>query len=347
MAEFAINAHVLNQHGRQLYLFPMNSTRLRSICYVTPRSEEDPDEVQRILDPKRARVIGEYLQQSTALLPNAIVISLDDSVSIGETGNPATRTLRFPSDEGKLAYVLDGQHRLEGFKYSDGIEFDLPVIAVHNADDTMRGKIFADINSKQERVSDVHLLALYYQIKDLPVDDTAVMDVITKLADDPDSPLKDRIQMMTTEKGRWIKNTALKKWLAPHLTTGGVLASKTVAEKAVIFKQYFAALSAMWPQAWGDIKNHSLCKPIGFEIMIAVFGSVKHRCDLNAGRQHTQATFLSQLKPLASATIELPGGGSILLDWKSGGLGMMSNSTMRVAVARRLRDLLTAADEGA
>jgi DGQHR domain-containing protein len=347
MAEFAVNAHVLNQNGMQLYLFAMNSTRLRAICYVTPRSEEDPEEVQRILDPKRARLIGEYLQQSTAILPNAIVVSLDDAVTIVETGNPATRTLMFPSDEGKIAYVLDGQHRLEGFKYSDGIEFDLPVIAVRNADDTMRGKIFADINSKQERVSDVHLLALYYQIKDLPVDDTAVMDVITKLVEDPDSPLRDRIQMMTTEKGRWIKNTALKKWLAPHLTTGGVLASKTVAEKAVIFKQYFAALSQLWPEAWGDIKGHSLCKPIGFEIMIGVFASAKHRCDLNAGRQYTQASFLSQLKPLASATIDLPGGGSIMLDWKAGSLGMMSNSTMRVAVARKLRDLLIAADEAA
>jgi DGQHR domain-containing protein len=345
MAEFAVNAFVLRQNGTELYLFTLNSARLRNISYVTPRSANDPEEVQRVLDPRRARLIGEYVKQATALLPNAIVVSLGDKVRVEPTGNASTRTLVFPSEADKIAYVLDGQHRLEGFKYSDGVEFDLPIVAIHNADDTLRGKIFADINSKQERVSDVHLLALYYQIKDLPVDDTAVMDVITKLADDPDSPLKGRIQMMTTEKQRWIKNTALKKWLAPHLTTGGVLAAKTSAEKAMIFKQYFSALSALWPQAWGNTRDYSLCKPIGFEIMVGVFASAKHRCDLNAGRQYVQATFLAQLQPLSSATIELPGGGSITLDWKSGTLGMMSNSTMRAAVTRRLRDLLTEADE--
>ena len=97
------------------------------------------------------------------------------------------KVIRFPNDEGKYAYILDGQHRLEGFKHSDGIEFDLPVVAIYNADDTLRGKIFADINSKQERVSDMHLLSLYYQIKELPADDSSVMDVLNQLNTDTDS----------------------------------------------------------------------------------------------------------------------------------------------------------------
>jgi len=70
---------------------------------------------------------------------------------------------------------------------NDGIEFDLPVVAIYNADDTLRGKIFADINSKQERVSDMHLLSLYYQIKELPADDSSVMDVLNQLNTDTDS----------------------------------------------------------------------------------------------------------------------------------------------------------------
>jgi DGQHR domain-containing protein len=344
MAELALNAIVLKQQGRELYVFGMNSRQLRDICYVTPRSAEDPEEVQRILDPKRARLIGEYVKQASALLPNSIVVSLSDDVRIEPTGTPTGRTLIFPSSVGKLAYVLDGQHRLEGFKYSEGVEFDLPVVAIHNADDALRGKIFADINSKQERVSDVHLLALYYQIKELPVDDTVVMDVIEKLNSDTDSPLRGRIQMMTTEKHRWLKNTALKKYLAPHLTTGGVLAPKSVSEKAIILKQYFVAIAGLWPMAWGNLKDYSLCKPIGFEIMSGVFPAAKHRCDLNAGKQYTAANFMTQLSPLRTTSIDLPGGGALALDWRSGTLGMLSNSTMRAAVTRHLKDVLTAAD---
>jgi hypothetical protein len=117
-----------------------------------------------------------------------------------------------------------------------------------------------------------------------------------------------------------------------------------VAEKAVILKQYFGAIADLWPDAWADLKNYSLCKPIGFEIMLGVFGPAKHRCDLYAGKQYTRANFKTQLKPLLPATIDLPGGGSIPLDWKSGPLGMLSNATMRAAVTRKLRDLLTEAD---
>lgn len=344
MAELALDAIVLKQQGRELFVFAMNSKKLRDICYVTPRSADDPEEIQRIVDNKRARQIGEYVKQATALLPNSIVVSLSEEVAIANTGTATGRTITFPDSIGKFAYVLDGQHRLEGFKYSEGVEFDLPVVAIYNADDALRGKIFADINSKQERVSDVHLLSVYYQIKELPIDDTAVMDVINKLNTDADSPLKDRIQMMATEKKKWLKNTALKKYLAPHLTTGGVLAPKSVPEKTAILKQYFSAIAAMWPDAWGNLKEYSLCKPIGFEIMIGVFPAIKHRCDLNAGKQYTANNFREQMKPLLNTSIDLPGGGSLSLDWRAGTLGALSNSTLRVAITRHLRDILTAAD---
>ena len=291
MAGFAVDAFLLHQKGFELYCFVMSSSILREICYVTPRSHDDPDEIQRILSPRRAKEIGEYIKQANSLLPNSLVVSLTENVVIETTGNKKLKVIQFPSEHGKFAYILDGQHRLEGFKYSDGIEFDLPVVAIYNADDSLRGKIFADINSKQEAVSDVHLLSLYYQIKDLPPEETPVMDVITRLNEDPDSPLKDRIQTMDTDKGTWIKNSALKKWLSPHLTSGGVLSAKTTAEKAVIVKNYFRAISELFPNAWGDRKNHNLCLPIGFEIMLGIFSAAKQRCDLNCGRQYTADNF--------------------------------------------------------
>jgi len=80
---------------------------------------------------------------------------LTSEVEVYPSGTDGIRIIRFPDEGGKFAYILDGQHRLAGFKYSDGVAFDLPVIAIHNADDALRGKIFADINSKQERVSNV------------------------------------------------------------------------------------------------------------------------------------------------------------------------------------------------
>src|SRR5687767_10938608 len=140
MAGLTVNAVVLNQSGYELYCFAMKSSTLREICYVTPRTKDDPEEIQRLVDIGRAKKIGEYIKQTHALLPNAVVVSLTDEVTVSSTGDPTVRTLTFPSSSGKFAYILDGQHRLKGFEFSDGKDFDLPVVALHGADEALRGK---------------------------------------------------------------------------------------------------------------------------------------------------------------------------------------------------------------
>lgn len=345
MAEFAVSAVILKQQGRELYCFGMGSDVLNRICYVTPRSHDDPDEIQRIVDPRRAKLIGEYIKGTTSLLPNSVVVSLTADVKITDGGTEGVKVMHFPDEDGKFAYVLDGQHRLEGFKHSSGVVYDLPVVAVYNADETLRGKIFADINSKQVKVSDVHLLSLYYQIKDLSVDDSSVMDVVMKLGSDEGSPLKGKVKIMDGDKGWWVTNTGLKKWLSPHLGSGGVLAAKSASEQAEIIKEYFKAISQVWPAAWADRGKYNLVRPIGIEIMLGVFGAVKHRCDLNAGKQYTAATFKAQMEPLKDAEISLPGGGTLAMDWLRGPMGVMSNAATRTLISRQLIDTLRLADE--
>jgi len=345
MAEFVVNAIVLKQNGRELYCFGMNSARLRRICYVTPRSEDNPEEIQRILVPRRAREIGEYLKQANALLPNAIVVNLTEHVKIHGTGASEVKALHFPDEEGKFAYILDGQHRLAGFDYSGGIQFDLPVVAIYAADDGLRGKIFADINSKQVPVSDVQLLALYYQIKDLSANDAPVMDVVMRLSSDPDSPLKGRIKTKDTDKKSWVKNVALKQWLAPLVTSGGALGTRTVAEQVIIMKAYLGAIAQLWPNAWGDVSRFNLCRPLGLEIMFGLFSQVKQRCDLNCGKQYTNENFRVQMQPLVSAKINLTGGEGFAIDWQRGTWGILSNRGTRTIVIRQLRDILQRADE--
>lgn len=194
MAGFSVDAVVMNQNGVELYLFSMNSADLRRICYVTPRSTATPKEIQRIVSEKRARAIGEFIQEATSLLPGSIVVSFEDEITVTETQQPSIRVLTFPAVEGKFGYILDGQHRLEGFKYSNGIEFDLPVVALHNANETLRVKVFADINSKQVQATKVALAALYHQIKALDPDDAATMDVVLRL--NASGVLKDKVKIL-------------------------------------------------------------------------------------------------------------------------------------------------------
>jgi DGQHR domain-containing protein len=347
MAQLRVNATKIKQKSHTLYVFAMNSAELMPLTYVTPRSQDDPKEIQRILNKSRTRDIGRYIQQELSIFPNAIVLSLDDEVEIQNTGEENVVTIIFPSRDGKHAYILDGQHRLSGFGYSDGVQFDLPVVALQNADEALRAKIFADINSKQMQVSDVHLLELYYQIKALPHEESATVDVVQSLAKDADSPLKNRVKLFDDQNDTWVKNTALKRWLGPHTQSGGLLSGKNPSEQARIFKEYFKGVEKTWPSAWGD-KGHALTKPFGIEIMCAAFRAAKYRVDLNAGRQYTASNFAQQIEVLRDMEITIPGtgdGGGIPLTWESGPLGPLSNAAGRTLISRQIIDTLQSADD--
>jgi DGQHR domain-containing protein len=345
MAGVVVTAHVMKQKGYDLYLFPMNSRTLRHLCYVTPRSRNNPDEVQRLLDPVRAKEIGEYIKEDTSLLPNAIVVSFTPDVVISPTGKTAEVIIQFPAEEGKYAYILDGQHRLAGFEHSEGVEFDLPVVALFNASEQLRGKVFADINSKQVKVSDVHLLSLYYQIRQLPSEEAVTMDVVHQLAKDPDSPLCGKIKLLDDDKGCWVTNRHMKICLAPYTESGGILHNRNAAGQAHIIKEFLKGVKRVWPEAWGNNTHYMLTRAMGTEIIMSIFGSAKNRCDLNEGRQYTAEAFEHSLAPLRACAIEIPGGGKIPLTWQRGPFGPLSNKAGRVLIQKQLRNYMVRADE--
>jgi DGQHR domain-containing protein len=348
MAQFTITANVLNQHSFKLYLFPMRSSTLKRISYVTPRTKASPEEVQRILNKERSVELGKYIKEENNILPNAIVVSLNDEVKVNFIEDGKVATLTFPDEDEKVAYILDGQHRVAGFDYSDGTEFDLPIVALHNIDVSIRGKIFADINSKQVRVTDNLVLDIYYHIKALSAETSATMDVVYALNTNPQSPLKDKIKVLDTDKDTWLTNKKTKDLIAPYTQIGGVLHNKTPNQQATILIDYLKAIRNTWPEAWGDNKRSTLTKTFGLEVMFGAFGDAKHRCDLNEGRQYTEETFTRQLEALKGAKLQMSkelGGGDIDLNWRSGPFAILSNKVGRAFIRKGIQDVLVRADE--
>ena len=175
----------------------------------------------------------------------------------------------------------------------------------------------------------------------------ATVQVVKRLGNDPDSPLHGRVRFFDDQKGAWIKNTALTRWLGPHIKSGGALSSKTPAEQTRILKEYFRGVASTWPEAWGS-PSHSLTKPFGLEVMCSVFRAVKHRVDLNAGRQYTADNFERQLQPLKDVQIEPFGDQAdigIALTWEAGPLGPLSNAAGRALIGKQLVDQLQRADD--
>ena len=339
MAEIRVEAQTLKQNNYTLYSFVLNSEVVKKISYALPRTTDNPEEIQRIKNPSRCKDIGEYVRKPDSVLPNSIVVNLSHDVKIEPTASADKVTVIFPSAEGRYAYLLDGQHRVGGFEYSKGVEFDLPVVALHHVTDQIAGKVFADINSKQEKVSDVHLLDLYYQLKALPQDDSAVMDIVELLSTDDDSPLKGRVKTMPGQKNSWIKNTFLKMILQPYIGKGGILAQITSAQQAVVFKSYLTAIKELFPAAWASNK-HVLTKAMGLELVMSVFKDVVMLCHAHEGGQLTVESFKRQLKPLVGAKITLLGT-ETPLDWSSTVFAKLSNKPAKTEIKKELTTILT------
>jgi DGQHR domain-containing protein len=354
MAKIRIAATALKQKDKTLYLFKMNSTLLNRIAYVTPRSEDNPDELQRVVNIPRAKEIGKWLQEESSLLPNAIVIDLKKDVEIQPSGVPEQVTILIPdpdeSDDCKIAYILDGQHRVKGFEYSDGIEFDLAVVAVHNVTEGVRAKLFIDINSKQVKVDERLLLDLMAGTRILASDDEKVYEVIKGLDQEPSSALNQKIQFLPEQRGKWIKNTNMLTHLKPHIGNGGVIYNKTTAQQIEIFNSYFNAFKEVFSEAWSDQKTSVLTKSMGFEIMSGIFREIKQRCDLYEGRQLNKTSFTRQISVLKdksiklklkdNSTIEIP------LNWTSNSMGQFANKQWIREILKELINLLNS-DEAA
>lgn len=349
MAQIRIPATILRQKDKELYLFKINSALLKKITYVTPRSQENPDELQRVYSESRAKEIGKWLQEENSLLPNAIVVDFKNEVQIEPTATRDIVTITFPnpdeSPDGKFAYILDGQHRVKGFEHSGAVQFDLAVIAVHNISENVRGKIFIDINSKQVRVDERLLLDLMAGTKSLVQDDERVYEVIKGLNKSPESPIHDKIQFLPEEKGKWVKNTNLFKHLKPHIANGGVLYSKTTGEQIAIFSAYFSAFKEVFEREWEDSKHYILSRNQGIEIMCSIFREVKQRCDLYEGKTYSKNCFKNQISILQGKSLEMrlknnESPLTIPIDWSVDTFGKLSNRAWMVEIRKVIANIL-------
>jgi DGQHR domain-containing protein len=328
MPEFRVPAIAFRQRDHELYCFAMPSDVLSGICHVTPRWVNNPREIQRILNVRRARDIGKYLRSPRALLPGAIVVSLDPRVKIRTTSRAQTRVLVFPDTVGKYAYVLDGQHRLEGFRHSANLVIDLAVVAVYNASEPIRARIFADINGKQVRVNSSHLLSLYHQLGELTERDRRIFEMIERLSRDGESVLRGRIRHLGTKQRLWITDTALQRLLAQYLRARGV-ASESPSDEARLLMAFFAAVAQTWPAAWTDATTSVLSRSAGIEVMLALLPGLSDDWRPGPNLKSDVRRFVRRLEPLHQA-----------VDWRATDSDWLSTRASRRALIGRLNGIL-------
>lgn len=335
MPELRVPTTVLRQYNTSLYMFTLPSNILRRICYVLPRSKDNPKEIQRVLTKKKMEEIGTWLKKPTALLPNNIIVNLEPAVQFVPGVTPDKGVLVFPSDGSedvfpspgatKYAYVLDGQHRLAGFDYAGGIVFDLPVVGFLQLPTHSAADVFATINSTQTKASPIHLEEVLREIGALKDERSRAVDIVAKLNEDADSPWQGKIRT-TTQKGL-VSAVTLGKYIIPLISDDGPLADKTLAEQTAILKNYFIALRELFPVAWGNNK-YVLTKAIGAYLALMLFRRISDRREKYEGDDTSPSSFKAQMEPLRRIT------------WSSGTYGKFSNAKAMNALWKALLRVL-------
>jgi len=176
----------VTQKGGSFFSASIPASDLVAITYSDVRrlvnEERDVERylgVQRPLNRSRVKKIREYILSPDPTFPTAIIVAVDENcvefdLEAGmmtlseidtEEGDGEGKTIPI----GKIAKVLDGQHRLAGFFNEDGdfdigdADFALNVSIFVGADLSVQAQIFATVNLAQTKVSK----SLVYELEDL------------------------------------------------------------------------------------------------------------------------------------------------------------------------------------
>lgn len=329
----------VKQKDGVFYSACLSAKDLTSITYSDVRrlvtEERDVERylgVQRPINLMRVKRVRDYILSPDATFPTAIIIAVDeDAVDYNEhTGEMVLHVRHVDANTGegkeipfgKIAKVLDGQHRLAGFFNQagdfdiNGAEFDLNVSIFVGADLSVQAQIFATVNLAQTKVSK----SLVYELEDLSEIRSPFKvchNIAVALDGLSSSPFYKRIKrlgMVTPGRsGETITQAAFVEALVTLISRdpfadrnimleGGRLYPVDTTELSKVpfrnmfiqekdfeiadnIVNYFTAVREKWPNAWGDTSRKSgiLPKTNAFRAFMRHLRDVYPRLSYNAG----------------------------------------------------------------
>lgn len=208
----SFNCSLISQGKHRFFTFTMPIDILSHCCFVSSR-EEDPElGFQRVLDKKRAEDIAAYIDSGQGVVPNSIVLSAQKESDF--TYDSKRHTVSFKNID-KAFLVLDGQHRIYGFRMT-ATNLRVPVVIFNDLTRTEEARLFIDINTKQRPVPNELLLDIKRLAENETEEESFVRDVFDLFKDDQDSCLKGLMSPSSRTKGK-ISRVTFKKAIKPIL----------------------------------------------------------------------------------------------------------------------------------
>jgi DGQHR domain-containing protein len=248
------------------------------------RIEDDAREIEvvsgleRPLKPKKVKELRQYVRNVDAAFPTAIVLALNSEDAVYEKTAGKIRV----KDDGNVAKIIDGQHRIEGLIGYEGSDFQLNVTIFIDMDMEDQAMVFSTINMKQTPVAQSIALELFEYAKTRSPQKTS-HNIARLLNVRENSPFHKKIMILGTATGRKTESLTQAAFIKPlmgYISTdpmsdrdqlkrgkklpaaepAEIRVNKVVfrnlfieerdAEIAKIMWNYFKAVEQRWPEAW-------------------------------------------------------------------------------------------------
>ena len=151
--KLSFSASLVTQGQHRFFTLTMPVEDLATTCFVSTREDDVELGFQRTLDKKRAESIATYIDEG-GVIPGGIVLSAQSEANLKYDSDK--KTISF-SKIPKAFLIIDGQHRIYGFRHAR-TSLRVPVVIFNNLKKKEESRLFIDINTKQRPVPNELLL---------------------------------------------------------------------------------------------------------------------------------------------------------------------------------------------
>ncbi|VXB69334.1 DGQHR domain-containing protein [Chryseobacterium sp. 8AT] len=193
MTNISLDIIKVKQPIGTIYVGKISPNLLLQMSTVDRRRIIEDDEVlgiQRDLKPEKVTQIKNYLSTIDATFPNSIIVNTTSEFVINES-----ETILNLQINDSTFTIIDGQHRVEGFRENTLANFELIVAIFKDLKIEQQASIFSTINSQQTKVDPSHNLNLELDSKVYtPI--KMIIEVAQSFNFDKESPWKNNIRLL-------------------------------------------------------------------------------------------------------------------------------------------------------
>lgn len=193
MTNITLDVIKVKQPIGTIYVGKISPSLLLQMSTVDRRRIVEDDEVlgiQRDLKPEKVTQIKNYLSTVDATFPNSIIVNTTGNFIINESETQ----LNLEVNDSTFT-IIDGQHRVEGFRENVLDNFELIVAIFKDLRIEQQANIFSTINSQQTKVDPSHNLSLELDSKVYtPV--KMIIEIAQSFNFDKESPWVNNIRLL-------------------------------------------------------------------------------------------------------------------------------------------------------